>query len=39
MGVGLTIPRRKKIFLRNLKEMKLDGYIGKDMKENTKVCG
>jgi hypothetical protein len=38
LGVRLT-PPRKKVFLRKLKEIRLDGYLGKDMKQYTKVCG
>jgi hypothetical protein len=41
LGVGRETnnPTQWKILLRKLKEMKLDGYIGKDMKQYTKVCG
>ena len=35
LGMGLTTPPRKKILLRNLKEMKLDGYLVDDMKQYT----
>jgi hypothetical protein len=40
LGVRLTTaPRKKNIFLRNLKKMKLDGYLGNDMRQYIKVCG
>jgi len=39
LGVRLATPPRKKMLLPNLKEMKLDGYLGNDMKQYTKVCG
>ena len=40
LGVRLTTPpRKKKLLLPNLKEMKLDGYLSNDMKQYTKVCG
>jgi hypothetical protein len=39
LGVRLKISPRKEISLRNLKEMKQDGYLGNDMKQYKKVCG
>jgi len=39
LGVRLTTPPRKKNLLRNLKEIRLDGYLGEKMKQYTKVCG
>ena len=38
VGVRLTTPSRKKIQLRNLKETRLDGYLGKDKTQYTEVC-
>jgi hypothetical protein len=32
-------PTPLKIFLRHLKEMELDGYLGNDTKQYTKFCG
>jgi len=39
LGVRLTTLPSKKILLRNLEEMKPDGYFGNDMKQYKKVCG
>ena len=39
LGVRLTTLPRKRILLPNLKEIKLDRYLGNDMKQYTKVCG
>ena len=39
MGVRLTTPPHKKVLLQNFKEMKLDGYLGKNTKQYIKVCG
>jgi len=39
LSMRLTTPCRKKILLRNLKEMKLDGYFDNDMKQYAEVCG
>jgi len=38
LGMRLTTSLRKKK-LQNLKEMKLDGYLGNDMKQYAKFCG
>ena len=38
LGVKLTTPPRKKMLLHYLKEMWLDGYLGKDVKQYIKVC-
>ena len=39
LGMRLTTLPHQKILLQNLKEMKLDGYLGNNMKQYIKVCG
>jgi hypothetical protein len=39
LDVRLTTPPRKIILLRNLKEMKLDGYLSKYTMQYAKFCG
>jgi len=39
LSVRLITPLRKKILLRNFKEMELEGYLGNDIKQYRKVCG
>ena len=39
LGVRLTILPRKNTLLRNIKEMKQNGYLDRDMKQYKKVRG